>query len=430
MSRLTTLSCAGLLASCLVVAGPAPAYAETDTDCTTVTTDTVYESPVGTTRASLPFTEMGVDHAWDRLDALGKEPGEGVVVAVLDSGVVPETGIPLAGHLTAGSKAPPAYYHGTAVAGLIAGPPRPDGDPVGIAPAAQVLDVQVYDDPSQDASDDNSPLTPQNVVDGLDQVIASLGTYNIKVVTIALQLPDDPAVRERVERLWDLGVVVVAPSGNRPGKDDGLPALIGEEYAAHRPGEDAAALIHPADYANVLAVSSTMTGAGDDVEATEYVLENSQTDIAAPSAMAVSYSVQGGTCFLTLPATSWAAAEVSGVLALLFSAYDDNPSQAVSRLRYTAAGRPDMPNTLVGAGEVQAFQALTRPIEMDEEGTVLSAGEVVDEPQVLRVPDEPEDVLASTRENAVWWGLVGGGALLLALVLRPVLARRRRTSAH
>ena len=98
MSRLTTLSCAGLLASCLVVAGPAPAYAETDTDCTTVTTDTVYESPVGTSRASLPFTEMGVDHAWDRLDALGKEPGEGVVVAVLDSGVVPETGIPLAGH--------------------------------------------------------------------------------------------------------------------------------------------------------------------------------------------------------------------------------------------------------------------------------------------------------------------------------------------
>jgi membrane-anchored mycosin MYCP len=117
MTRLTTFSCAGLLASCLVVAGPAPAYAETDTDCTAVTTDTVYESPVGTTRAGQPFTAMGVDHAWDRLEALGKEPGEGVVVAVLDSGVVPETGIPLAAHLVAGSKAPPAYYHGTAVAG-------------------------------------------------------------------------------------------------------------------------------------------------------------------------------------------------------------------------------------------------------------------------------------------------------------------------
>jgi membrane-anchored mycosin MYCP len=420
--------CAGLVASCLVVTGPAPAYAETDADCTTVTTDTVYESPVGTSRPSLPFTEMGVDRAWDRLEALGKEPGEGVVVAVLDSGVVPDAHIPLAGHLEAGSKAPPEYYHGTAVAGLIAGAVRADEKPVGIAPAAQILDVQVYDDPHQEASDDNSPITAPNIVDGLDQVIASLGTYNVKVVTIALQLPHDPAVQERVERLWDLGVVVVAPSGNRPEKGDGLPALIGEEYAEHHPGEDAAGVIHPADYADVLAVSSTMTGAGDDVEPTEFVLENSQTDIAAPTAMAVSYSVQGGTCYLALPATSWAAAEASGVLALLFSAYDDlNPAQAVSRLRYPAAGRPDMPNTLVGAGEVQAFQALTRPMDISEEGEVLSAGEVVDEPQVLQVPEEPDDVLASTRENAVWWGLVGGGALLLALVLRPVLARRRRT---
>ncbi len=424
------LSCAGLLATCLVAVAPAPAYAETDVDCTTVTTDTVYESPVGTARASLPVAEMGVDKAWARLQAAGQQPGEGVVVAVLDSGVVPAAGIPVVDHLVAGSKASPEYYHGTAVAGLIAGPPRADGNPVGIAPAAQILDVQVYDDPNQDETEENSPLDPDNVVNGLDQVIASLGTYNIKVVTLALQLPDNAAVRERVERLWDLGVVVVAPSGNRPGKDDGLPALIGEEYTQHRPGEDAAAVIHPADYANVLAVGATMTGAEGLVEPTDYVLENSQTDIAAPAANAVSYSVQGGTCYLAQPATSWAAAEVSGVLALLLSAYDDTPAQVVSRLRYTAAGRPDLRNTLVGAGEVQAFQALTRPIEMDEAGRVLSAGEVVEEPQVLAVPAEPDDVLASTRENAVWWGLVGGGLLVLALVLRPVLARRRRTSTR
>jgi membrane-anchored mycosin MYCP len=426
VTRLASLVSA-VLAAAGAALGPLPAYADTDADCTTVDADTVYDSPVGTSRASLPFAEMGVDRAWERLHAMGKEPGQGVVVAVLDSGVVPSTGIPVARHLVAGAKAPPAYYHGTAVAGLIAGPPRPGDKPVGIAPAAQILDVQVYDDPHQEATDDNAPIEPQNVVAGLDQVIASLGTYNVKVVTIALQLPDDPAIRERVERLWDLGVVVVAPTGNRPGHDDGLPSLIGEEYSEHHPGEDAAAVIHPADYDEVVAVSATMTGAGDGVEPTDFVLENSQTDIAAPAAMAVSYSVQGGTCYLGLPVTSWATAEVSGVLALLFSAYDDTPAQAVSRLRYTAAGRPDMPNTLMGAGEVQAFEALTRPLEIDEDGRVLSAGEVVDEPQVLHVPQEPDDVLASTRENAVWWGLVGGGTLLLALVLRPVLARRRRT---
>ena len=425
MSR-AALTCLGLLASALVVAVPAPAYADTEVDCTEVTTQNQYESPVGTDRPSLPLQEMAVDRAVAHLAELGKQPGEGVVVAVLDSGVVPSTGIPLAGQLKAGAKSPPEYYHGTAVAGLIAGPPRADGSAVGIAPAAQILDVQVYDDPVNEATAESSPITPENIRNGLDQVIAALGQLNIKVVTIALQLPYDEGIRERVERLWDLGVVVVAPTGNRPGETDGGPALLDEEYEQHRPGEDVADLIHPADYEHVLAVNSTMKGLEGTVEPTDLVLENSQTDLAAPTALAVSYSVQGGTCVLNVPATSWAAAEVSGVLALLFSAYDDNPAQAVSRLRYTAAGRPDLPNTLVGAGEVQAFQALTRPIEMDELGTVTSAGQVLDEPQVLAVPEEPDDVLASTRENAVWWGLLGGGALLLALVLRPVLARRRR----
>jgi membrane-anchored mycosin MYCP len=246
------------------------------------------------------------------------------------------------------------------------------------------------------------------------------------VVTIALALPDDPGVRERVERLWDLGAIVVAPTGNRPGADDGVPAGLSSDYEEHRPGEDVAKLIHPADYDHVLAVNATMAGLPGSVEPTDLVLENSQTDVAAPTARAVSYSVQGGTCLLSVPATSWATAEVSGVLALLRSAYpDDTPQQAVNRLRYTAAGRPDIPNTLVGAGEVQADAALTRPLEMAADGTVLSHGEVIDEPQVLAVPEEPDDVLAATRHNAVWWGLLGGGILVLALVLRPVLARRR-----
>ena len=141
----------------------------------------------------------------------------------------------------------------------------------------------------------------------------------------------------------------------------------------------------------------------------------------------MSYSLGGESCLLTDPATSYAAAEVSGVLALLQSAYDEPIAASVRRLLTTANGRPDIPNTLVGAGEVQAMDALTRPMEIDESGTDLGASSVKHEPQLLAVPEEPEDVLASTRENAVWWGVIGGGVLLLALVLRPVLARRRRT---
>ena len=152
------------------------------------------------------------------------------------------------------------------------------------------------------------------------------------------------------------------------------------------------------------------------------------TDVAAPTAGAVSYSLRGESCLLTDPATSYAAAEVSGVLALLQSAYDESIAASVRRLLTTANGRPDIPNTLVGAGEVQAMDALTRPMEIDDDsGTDLGAGSVEHEPQLLSVPEEPDDVLASTRENAVWWGVIGGGVLLLAVLLRPVLARRRRT---
>ena len=115
------------------------------------------------------------------------------------------------------------------------------------------------------------------------------------------------------------------------------------------------------------------------------------------------------------------------MLALLQSAYDESIAASVRRLLTTANGRPDIPNTLVGAGEVQAMDALTRPMEINDAGDDLGASSVEHEPQLLSVPEEPEDLLASTRENAVWWGVLGGGVLLLALLLRPVLARRRRT---
>lgn len=38
---------------------------------------------------------------------------------------------------------------------------------------------------------------------------------------------------------------------------------------------------------------------------------------------------------------------------------------------------------------------------------------------------EKADPLATVRENAIWWGIAGGGALGLALVLRPLFSRRK-----
>lgn len=415
-----------LVATSLVTLGPAPAaYALVEAGCAEVTVEST--DVVATDQRSLPLEEMEVDRATDRLAELGKAPGAGVVVAVIDSGVATAAGIPVVEHVAAGSLKPPEYYHGTAVAGLIAGPARPDGKPVGIAPAAQILDVQVYDDPEADPdSAEASRVTVANVVAGLDAVLARMPQLNIKVVTVALALPDDRQIRKRIARLWKLGAVVVAPTGNRPDEGQSSELDIDSSYENHHSGEDVADLIHPADYPHVLAVNASMTGMDEGTDPTDYVLENSRTMLAAPTAGAVSYAVTGGTCLLDVPATSWATGEVSGVLALLQSHYNEKPAQAVARLLATANGRMDVPNTLVGAGEVQVYDALTRPLDIAEDGTVLSQGSVLDEPQQVSAPEDPPDVLASTRKNAVWWGLLGGGTLLLALVLRPVLARRRR----
>jgi membrane-anchored mycosin MYCP len=410
----------------------APAYA-VEADCKDIAlSDT---NQYSTEQPSLPLGEMEVDQAWAQLAKQHRQPGEGVVVAVIDSGVSSAAPIDVAAHVEAGNLKPePVDYHGTAVAGLIAGKPRPAdpvGQAVGIAPYARIFDVQVYDNalaavPAPGEVPEESAITVPNVSLGLDQVIQAVPQLGIRIVNMSMSVPDDPGIRSRIAQLWELGVVVVAPTGNRPGDDapvPGLPASYAEGYQA---GEDAAPYIHPADYPDVLAVNASMGGLDPGIDPTSYVMENSMTKVAAPTAGAVSYSLRGESCLLHDPATSYAAAEVSGVLALLQSAYDEPIKASISRLLATANAREDIPNPLVGAGEVQALDALTRPLVLDDEGDDVGQGSVVQEPQVLAVPEEPDDVLASTRKNAVWWGLLGGGTLLLALVLRPVVARRRR----
>jgi membrane-anchored mycosin MYCP len=112
---------------------------------------------------------------------------------------------------------------------------------------------------------------------------------------------------------------------------------------------------------------------------------------------------------------------------MLRSAFpQETPEELVARLVGTADGRPDVPSPLTGAGRVQALDGMTAtPGELRSGGyagdTTVPASSTTASP-----PDEPTDLLAGTRGSAVWWGLVGGAALLLSLLLRPLLARRPR----
>lgn len=372
--------------------------------------------------ASEPLRLLGVEKAQHVLAGPGR-PGAGVAVAVLDSGVRRGPGMDVVAGPNLAGLDELVDWHGTAVAGIIAGAPLPDGSPVGIAPGARIVDVRVYDsrDPQPDRGE--QPVTPASVAAGLDWVARFARDRGIGVANVSVAVPASPALAAAVRRAWRAGVVVVAATGNRPEEGGFLfPELGGEE---RRPGEDAAGEVFPAGYPHVVGVNATRTGEPSGSPVTDFVLPSSDTDVAAPTYGALSVAVNGATCVIPEVATSWSAAEVSGVLALLRSHYPrDRPAQAVARLLNTANGTTAAPTRLTGVGVVQPYQALTRPLEPRRDGAV-ELTTVQHDAVRAAAPEPPADLLADTRRDVVWWGLVGGGGLVVALLLRPVLARRR-----
>ncbi len=400
-----------------VVGTSAPSYA-VDNSCEGVRPDTPRSE---TARASVPLDLLDIERAQQVVDRYAAPLDDPVGVAVLDSGVAPAASrIPVIEEVT-GTKGDQSevYFQGTVVAGLIAGAKRADGSLVGIAPDAKVIDVRVYDDPA--AGEDATTRSATELAGGLDWVARNAAKYNIRVATVAFGVPSSKALRLATARVIREGVVLVAATGDRP-EEGGLFDTDFDDPPAK--DEDGADVIFPAGYPSVVGVNSTAGGLpGTDL--TSLVVKNSRTDVAAPTANGVSYGLNGSSCVVDTISTGWAAAEVSGVVALLWQMYpDDTSQQIVARLLGTASGTPDNPTPLIGVGVVQPYEALTRPLDPDPSGRVERAV-VVPEKSEATAPEPAPDLLATTRDNAIWWGLIGGGLLVVALLLRPMLARRR-----
>ena len=375
------------------------------TDCSAYAPD---DPPGSTDAESLPARLLGAEEAHRVFASAGREPGAGVRVAVLDSGVTTRAGlVDVVEGPNFARKNELVFYHGSAVAGLIAGNARPGGKPVGVAPGAEVVDVRVYD---QVAPTDTSEVgvTTGAVVDGLEWVAANANRLDIGVVNLSVNVEPSGALAAAIRRVESRDVVVVAASGNRPA-DDSDPLF--SKYAEHRPGEDAVKDVFPAGYLDqVVAVNATADGYlvdGEPGEVRDWVLQSSATDVAAPTYRAVTLSANGSTCVLNQVATSWAAAEVSGVVALLRSWFpDENADQIVARLEATADGTVDGRTVLTGAGVVQPAEAMTRPLSPDRSGRIEQAA--AEESRIPRAtaPDPRTDPLALVRDRMVWWGLL------------------------
>lgn len=425
-SRLAALAVAGGLAGGLLVLPVATAPSAWAADsCESVDVDTVEgDAPEG--NESADRLRLDDVHAW--LESRGLGLGDGTRIAVVAGGVRPQPGLPVLPTASSLVGRELEMYQGTAIAGLAAGAAE-EGLQVGVAPGAQVLDARIMDSfaGGEGGLYDFNPTATVAMLD-------ALATTDVDIVAMPFPLPRSDELEAAVRRLLDQDVIVVAAAGDRPGTEEEPLAEVygdteGEESteapSGFSPREDAVEDAFPAGYRHPLLLSVSSTALSGPAEAS--VLPNSGIDVVAPTEGAVTYALNDQLCVLDTPRSAWATGTVAGVLALVRSAHpDDSPRQVVARLLETATGGPDRApgSTLSGRGVVQPFQAVTLPLRPARDGRVASS-QSRDRTEAAPVPEDEPDLLAGTRRNAVWWGLLGGGALLVAVVLRPLVTRRR-----
>lgn len=364
-------------------------------------------------------------------DAHELSTGSGVGVAVIDSGVVDAAAS--RGRVDVrttrsviGENRPVYDSHGTMVAGLIAG--SADGKPLGVAPDAHLVPIRVTDlagevegDAELPGGGKPVPLSAGNVASAIRAAIQLPDALNVKVINLSLQLDRrDPAVAQAINDAWRAGILVVAAAGNRPQPPDGEEIEEGDPNA-YEVGEKRVAF--PATMSRVVAATSI---GEENTVPTQFVLTGPEIDVSAPVSHVVTLAGDGATCFVEAPATSWAAAAVSGLAALVFARFPGiEPGEVAARIEATARGGY-RGTALDGSGMIEPVSALTAELKLTRNGR-LARIPGLEEKQPRIVPPDPEgDPTADSREKLVWWGLGGGAALLLVLLVRPLLVRRSR----
>lgn len=327
-----------------------------------------HDAPISSSKLATSYPgSVDADRVWST-----GLTGQGVTVAVLDSGITadPDLVQPSNRILTSvnfadalGTLKDPGG-HGTHVAGTIAGNgAKSDGQYIGVAPGANLVDVRVLDE--------NGNGRDSSVILGIQWALDHRAQYNIRVLNLSLGAPAPASYRldplaAAAEIAWLRGLVVVAAAGNTGGAPDSPGAdpyviTVGatDDRTTSAVGDD---LVEP--------FSAYGTPAGS----------TSKPDVVAPGRRIVSLRAPGstldrqmpdrvvtasnGATYFRLTGTSMATAVVSGVAALVLAAQPAlSPNQVKAVLK--ASARPfgqssgSTPNpAAIGAGEVDAYAAL------------------------------------------------------------------------
>jgi serine protease AprX len=323
-------------------------------------------------------TTIGAPAVWAKKDAAGlKLTGQGIGVALIDSGIAPVKGLAQPGKVVNGPdlsfesqaanlRQQDTFGHGTHMAGIIAGrdPDTPAGkedDPryfVGVAPDARLVNLRV-------AAADGAVDVSQ-VIAAIDWAIThrndaglNIRVINLSFGTDSLQDPKFDPLSYAVEAAWRAGIVVVVSVGND--------------------GPTATRVGNPALNPYVIAVGASDT-AGTSARADDTIGGFStrgdltrHADLVAPGRSIVSLRDPGSFIDANFPeglvadgtgryfkgsGTSQATAVVSGAVALLLQQRPGlTPDQVKKLLTGTAVPMKGVDAVAQGAGELSVQAA-------------------------------------------------------------------------
>jgi subtilisin family serine protease len=288
--------------------------------------------------------------------------GQGVTVAVIDSGVNPNVS-DLVGSVTTGpnytgvntpESNPNWGVHGTWMASLIAGHGHDGGGSgiIGVAPKSHVLSIRVITD-STDPNYSRYQHEPQARIQGeLARAILYAVAHGAGVISMSLGYGlQSLVVRSALTDALNHGVVVVASSGNS-----------GDTASAHSRGF--APYSFPADYPGVLGVAAV----GQNGAPADFSSDNLSVQVAAPGVKVPAQGRDGQYWYVS--GTSPACALTAGVAALIRSAYPSlTPEMVRQAITTTTRHRPVHGyNDEVGFGTVDAAAALNAAARLSARG--------------------------------------------------------------
>jgi serine protease AprX len=288
--------------------------------------------------------------------------GQGVTVAIIDSGIIASPDIPTAvfgvDTATGTTTLSDLGGHGSHVAGIVAGNGLQSlGAYEGVAPSARVVEVKV--------TGNQGTASYGSIIKGIQWVVANAKAYNIRVANMSIgAVPttgyaNDP-LDAAVEVAWFRGITMVVSAGNS--------------------GPGAGTIMVPGNDPRVITVGAyddnLTAGYGDDA-LPDWTSRGPTTfdnlpkpDIAASGRRVVSLRSVGsfldltmpdrlmGTKYFRLSGTSMSSPVVAGVAALLVAQNRNlTPNQIKYLLTSTARPLPFGVNA-VGAGAVDALAAI------------------------------------------------------------------------